>query len=307
MYQQSPHPLPATLDANGCNPVSRFSGNQLTDVSGGAFYNQDRRATIEHDVRSAAKAGLTGFIANWHGTGKATQTTKQVTYSRRLKMLVSVVHQVNKDGIPFELWIGYQASATHLTTGAIAGDLAYLRRVYKGDTAFDHSFTKRIPLIWVGSREYDVSVLGTIASKFRSTFYLIGDESPWSWTVKRGHRLDGNQYYWSSQDPYRNPASFDQIKHLANMVRNAGHNPDGSRKRWFAPVAPGYNSILNGGSTCVPRKDGATMKKLFAGNSRSNPDGWVLISWNEIAEATYVVPLRRYGGRYLKVIHNLVG
>jgi hypothetical protein len=305
-YAKTPLPLPASLDSAGCHPVSRYAGNHLTDVPK-ALFTQDRRATIERDVRNAAAAGIDGFIANWKGNGRATQTTKKVTYSRRLKTLVSVVHEVNRAGIPFKLWLGYQASDTHLRTTQIAGDLAYLRRTYHGDRAFDHSFTKRIPLVWVGSRDYPLATLGTIAKKFRSTFYLIGDESPSSWNAKRGHRLDANQYYWSSQNPYTNPASFDQIKHLANMVRSAGRNPDGSRKRWFAPVAPGYNSVLNGGSTCVPRKDGATLKKLFAGNSRSSPDGWVLISWNEITEATYVQPLRRYGGHYLTVIKGLVG
>jgi hypothetical protein len=32
----------------------------------------------------------------------------------------------------------------------------------------------------------------------------------------------------------------------------------------------------------------------------------VLISWNEVAEGTYVQPLQRYGSRYLKVISDLV-
>src|SRR6478609_11065545 len=63
-----PLPLPATLDANGCNPTSRYPGNRLTDVPT-ALYSQDDPGFIEADVRQAAAAGLTGFAVNWSGTG----------------------------------------------------------------------------------------------------------------------------------------------------------------------------------------------------------------------------------------------
>ena len=304
-YAQSPLPLPATLNSAGCGPTSRYTGNQLTDVPR-ALFTQDRRAVIEHDVRAAAAAGLRGFLVNWQGTGKAGQTTSDLTYNKRLQMLVNVVHDVNNNGIAFKLWISYKASDSILSTSYISGDLTYLKRHYAGDPAFDHSFTNRLPLVWTGSRKYPTSVLSAVAQQFRSSFYLIGDENWDTWTSARGAVLDGDHYYWSSQDPYRNPASFTQLKHLAAIVRQSKPNPDGSRKMWFAPIAPGYDSILAGGSTCVPRKDGTTLHKIFNGNSASHPDGWVLISWNEITEGTYVLPMRRYGKRYLNVISNLV-
>ena len=63
---------------------------------------------------------------------------------------------------------------------------------------------------------------------------------------------------------------------------------------WLAPVAPGYNN-----GTCVPRLNGETLRRLYEGNRASRPNGWTLISWNEITENTHVVPLRRYGGAYV--------
>jgi hypothetical protein len=48
------------------------------------------------------------------------------------------------------------------------------------------------------------------------------------------------------------------------------------------------------------------MRSLFAGNSASHPDGWTLISWNEITEGTYVVPLLRYGKTYLNVLKSII-
>ena len=80
----TPLPLPATLDANGCNPTSLFAGNHLTDVPS-TLYSQDDPGFIEADVRQAAAAGVTGFAVNWAGTGVATQKPTDIVYSRRLQ------------------------------------------------------------------------------------------------------------------------------------------------------------------------------------------------------------------------------
>jgi len=49
------------------------------------------------------------------------------------------------------------------------------------------------------------------------------------------------------------------------------------------------------------------MRKLFDGNAKSNPDGWTFISWNEIAEGSYIVPLTRFGDYYLRQIASVIG
>ena len=122
-----PLPLPATLDAGGCNPTTRYAGNQLTDVPT-ALYSQDDPGFIEADVRQAAAAGLAGFAVNWSGTGNSAQTITDSVYSRRLQAMVDAVHKVNSEGIPFTLWLSYKASAKTLSTAAILGDLGYFAR-----------------------------------------------------------------------------------------------------------------------------------------------------------------------------------
>jgi hypothetical protein len=112
--------------------------------------------------------------------------------------------------------------------------------------------------------------------------------------------FDAITYYWSSQDPYGNPQSFDQIRAMGNKVHTAG-------KRWYAPLAPGYNSqLLNGDGNCVPRKNGETIRRLWNGNLRSRPDGWGFISWNEIAENTHIRPMKKWGHTYLDVLSGLI-
>jgi hypothetical protein len=304
-YGAKPLPLPATLAPSGCPPRSLYPGNQLTDVPA-ALFTQDDAAVIERDVRLAASSGLSGFLVNWKGTGQPGQTTQHSTYSRRLAAMAAAVRRVQADGIPFHLWLSLKASATVMTPAAITNDLDYLQRTFARDPAFDRSHGGRIVLVWNGSRKYSLTTVRNVSARFRSKFFLMGDETAKSWPDGRAASLDGNAYYWSSQDPYRNPASFTQLRTLARMVRSSGSNPDGSAKVWVAPFTPGYSSVLLGGSTCVPRNNGDTMRRLFRGNSPTNPDSWALISWNEVAEGTYVQPLRRYGNRDLAVIKELL-
>jgi hypothetical protein len=297
--------LPATLDANGCNARSTYAGNKLTDVPGPDGYDQTA-ATIERDVRLAASLGLKGFAVNWNGAGSSGQTVDSTPYNKRLQYVVDAVHKVNAEGIPFRLMLDYKASASKLTTATIAGDLSYFTGRYGADPAMDHTYSSRPEMVWAGSWKYTATELGAVAKDFRSRMFLIGDEKPTTWNATRAAQLDGASYYWSSQDPWRNPASFDQLRKLGESVR-ANTNPDGGKKTWLAPFTPGYNAqLLYGSSTCVPRRNGQTMHELFRGNKASQPDGWTFISWNEIAEGSYIVPLTRYGHRYTDELKTVI-
>lgn len=300
----TPLPLPATVDATGCNAKTLYAGNKLTDVPA-KLYSQDDPGVIENDVRTAAKAGLAGFAVNWAGSGAANQTVSSTPYSKRLAVLVAAVHKVNAEGIPFTLWLSYKASATIRPLSSITNDLNYFVRSYGTDPAFEKQGGKRITVIWQGSRKYAVSDLAAISKSFRGTLKILGDETTWSAT--RAPYLDGNAYYWSSQNPYKNPQSFQQLGAQATAVRNSPRNPDGSAKTYVAPLNPGFNNQLSGGTACVPRNGGQTLRDLYAGNlNATHPDAFGLISWNEITEGTYVTPMTRYGSQGLDVIQSIV-
>jgi len=299
----SPLPLPAQLDANGCHPKSLYSGNTLTDVPP-KLYSQDSPGVIEADVREAAAAGLAGFVVNWAGSGTSGQTLTSTPYNGRLQLMVDAVHKVNAAGIPFKLWLSYKASATVLPLSHIDQDLNYILAKYAHDPAFDRAQSPKLTIIWQGSRKYATSALQTISGKYRSAARILGDES--SWSPSRAPYLDGNAYYWSSQNPYTNPQSFTQLAALANTVRASGTNSDGTRKVWVAPLTPGFDTQLAGGSACVPRRNGQTLNALFTGNAATHPDAFGLISWNEITEATYIDPMTRYGSQSLTVLSGLI-
>jgi hypothetical protein len=298
--------LPATLDASGCGAHSAYAGNKLTDVPGPGGYDQSSAATIERDVRLAASTGITGFAVNWNGAGTAGQSVGSTAGNRELQYVFDAVHKINAEGIPFRLMLNYKASARKLSTATINGDMSYFTSRYGADPALDHTYANRAEMIWAGSWKYTSGELSTVSASFRGKLFLIGDEKPSTWNAARAAQLDGASYYWSSQDPWGNPASFGQLRTLADAV-HAGTNPDGRAKTWLAPFTPGYNAqLLYGTSTCVPRRDGQTMHQLFGGNKASNPDGWTFISWNEIAEGSYIVPLTRYGQKYTNELKSVI-
>jgi hypothetical protein len=303
-YGVSPNPLPARLDAGGCSAASLYPGNKLTDVSQGLAYDQTNREVIERDVRQAAAAKLAGFAVNWSGTGTTSQTPTSTSYNQRLQWMFDAVRKVNAEGIPFKLLLEYK-SASRPSTTQIANDLNYFIDRYGSDPALDHSYSSKPEMVWPGSWKYTDAEKASISRAFRSRLYLIGGDKN-AWDANSAANFDGNTWYWPGQDPYRNPQSFAQVRAVADNVRST-RNPDGSNKVWLAPLAPGYNPVLlRGGDTCVPRNDGDTMRRLFQGNLGSQPDGWLLISWNEIAEGSYIVPLTRYGDAYLDVVRSII-
>ena len=292
-YTASPLPLPATTDADGCNPVSKYAGNQLLDVPT-RLISQDEPGAIEDDIRLAKNAGLAGFWLNWNGDGTTTQTRTTVTYTRRLAEAFAASNRVGG----FKNWVSYKAASMPSTT-YIINDLNFLYNEFNGETAWERIDGKPV-VTFTGSRKYSDADVLKISNAVRDRMYLVGDETRSTLTTARMAMFDAITYYWSTQDPYGNPQSFDQIKEMGDKVHAAG-------KRWYAPLNPGYNSILLGSGSCIPRKDGDTLRAVWNGNLASNPDGWGFISWNEIAENSHIKPMQKWGNRYLDVLSSLIG
>jgi hypothetical protein len=293
-YNASPLPFPATTDADGCNPVSGYSGNQLLDVPT-RLVSQDEPGAIEDDIRLAKNAGLTGFWLNWSGDGTISQKRTTVTYTRRLSEAFAASKRVGG----FKNWVSYKA-ASRPSPAVIINDLNFLYKEFKDETAWERIDGKPV-VTFTGSREYSDAEVQMISNAVRDRMYLVGDESRKTLTPARMAMFDAITYYWSTQDPYGNPQSFDQIKEMGDMVHAAG-------KKWYAPLNPGYNSkLLDGSGTCIPRKNGDTLRTVWNGNLASNPDGWGMISWNEIAENTHIKPMQKWGNTYLNVLSLLIG
>jgi hypothetical protein len=289
-YGRSPLPLPASLNAAGCGAHSHYAGNHITDVPR-ELYSQDQPAVIERHVRQARAAHLNGFIANWRGTGNLnTGHPCDALHAAARPPAWTPRNGAPPHGHPFDVWLSYEAAATILPASYIIHDLRWLHAKLGGRSAWGRRGGQPV-VVWTGSHHYPLSTLREVSKAVRGRFFLVGDEGP-TVSSDRLRVFDGLTYYWSSQNPYANPQSFSQLRELAHHVHAAN-------KPWFAPFAPGYQNQLEGG-ICVPRRHGDTLKRLYNGNRKSNPQAMCLISWNEITEGTYIEPLRRYGDGYVK-------
>lgn len=290
----APLPLPARTDVQGCNAVSGYAGNHLLDVGYSQLFNQDDPGVIQWDIQVAKNAGITGFWLNWNGNGSATQNRYSVTYTPRLAEAFAASTRIGG----FKNWVSYKA-ASNETADYIINDLNFLYREFNTQTSWERINGKPV-VTFTGSRKYSDADVLRISQAVRDRIFLVGDESRTTLTTARIAMFDAITYYWSSQDPYNNPQSFAQIKAMGDIVHAAG-------KRWYAPVAPGYNSqLLNGDGNCVPRRGGETIRTIWNGNLASRPDGWGFISWNEIAENTHIRPMRKWGWTYLNVLTGLI-
>ena len=292
-YTASLLPLPAVTDADGCNAVSNYAGNQLLDVPT-TLVNQDDAGAIENDILTAKNAGITGFWLNWTGDGTPAQTHTSVTYTRRLAEAFAASARVGN----FKNWISYKA-ASMPSADAIINDLNFVYDHFNSQTTWERIDGKPV-ITFTGSRKYSDADVLKVSTAVRDRIFLVGDETRATLTPARIAMFDAITYYWSSQDPYGNPASFGQIKEMGDRVHAAG-------KRWYAPLNPGYNaSLLTGELNCIPRRNGETIRLLWNGNSVSSPDGWGFISWNEIAENTHIKPMQKWGASGLNVLSGLI-
>jgi len=292
-YSVSPLPLPAKTDADGCNAVSNYVGNQLLDVPT-ALVSQDDPGAIENDIWTAKSAGITGFWLNWTGNGSTSQTRTTVTYTRRLSEAFAASVRVGG----FRNWVSYKV-ASMPSTDYIINDLNFLYKEFQNESGWERIDGKPV-VTFTGSRKYSDADVLKVSNAVRDRIFLVGDETRSTLTTTRIAMFDAITYYWSSQDPFGNPQSFSQIKEMGDKVHAAG-------KRWYAPLNPGYNSSLLNGGACIPRRNGDTIRSLWNGNASSNPDGWGFISWNEIAENTHIKPMQKWGTSSLNVLSALIG
>ena len=298
-YATVPAPAAGTMDANGCNPRVTYPGATIVDVPSEGLYDQYQAATFDRHIAAAAGAGITGFLVNWQGTGASAQSPSSSGYNRRLELMVRRVDAYNAShATHFRLALGLDAFGNYARpASALVNDLNYFRSRYGTDAAFANRYATKPLVMLMASRRFALSAIQAVSRAERGQMVLLGDETYLTWSRDATY-LDGSSWYWSSQDPWANPQSGQQVASLAQQVHSAG-------KVWFAPFTAGFNTQLAGGS-CVPRSGLRTLDAVWAANAKSGPNGWFGISWNEFVENTYLEPSRRYGRMYLDEIARLI-
>lgn len=250
-------------------------------------YSSDEQRVMRQHIRWAKQAGIDGFIVSW-------KSTPILNY--RLQRLIDAAAAEN-----FKLVMIYQGldfDREPLPVKRIGADLALFDETFGSHDVFD-LFGKPV-MIWSGTWRFARSSIERLAHRFRNDMLLLSSEQSVEEYARLRGVVDGNAYYWSSVDPAEYETYWQRLVDMGRAVHEEGG-------LWIAPVAPGFDARLVGGSSVVPRRDGDTLRLRMDGAMRSSPDAIGVISWNEFSENTHVEPSRSHGYRYLEVLADIDG
>ncbi len=245
-------------------------------------YSSDDRAVMEQHVKWAKEAGLEGFIVSWKST---------YTLDRRLETLMDVAAKEN-----FKLWIIYQGldfDRNPLPLDRISNDLAFFLKRYASHPAFD---MYDLPVvIWSGTWMFSDQEIRDVADVYDDWLYLLATERSVKDYARLADFVDGNAYYWSSVNPDTHPNYEGKLTAMGEAVHARGG-------LWVAPVAPGFDARMIGGSSLVERRGSKTLQRELSTAFASSPDVIGLISWNEFSENTHVEPSENYSTTALDLL-----
>ncbi|MHB9858733.1 glycoside hydrolase family 71/99 protein [Streptomyces sp. YIM S03343] len=254
----------------------------------GRYSSADPRVVRQH-IRWAKSAGIDGFIVSWKDTPRL---------DGRLDLLIRTARAEH-----FKLAMIYQGldfSRRPLPVDRVAADFRAFRDHYAPDPVFLRLGGRPLTL-FSGTWKYTHDQVARITAPVRPAMLVLATEKNPAGCRRLADVTDGDAYYWSSADPYSTGGDAPaKLRAMGRTVHADGHY-------WIAPFAPGFDARLVGGTSTVPRRDGATLRAEYAAAVRSSPDALGLISWNEFSENSQVEPSRTFGTRYLDVLRTLHG
>jgi hypothetical protein len=245
-------------------------------------YSSDNAEVMEQHVLWAKEAGIDGFIVSWKSTFQL---------DSRLETLMDIAAEND-----FNLWIIYQGldfDRNPLPIEQIDSDFGYFLEKYADHPAFE-MYDKPL-VIWSGTWEFSREEIEDVTQNYRDRLYILASERDADEYLRMADLVDGNAYYWSSVDPYRNTNYQNRLDDMSRVVHEYGGF-------WIAPAAPGFDARLIGGTRVIERNDGETLRLELNAALRSSPDAIGLISWNEFSENSHVEPSEEYGYTALDVL-----
>jgi hypothetical protein len=257
------------------------------DIPLAGRYSSDDTAVMRRHVQDAKRAGIDGFIVSWKGTE---------VLNERLAHLVAIAAEEH-----FKLAITYQGlnfDRDPLPPAQIEADLQAFAKRYADNPVFN--IFGRPAVVLTGTPAMDTAVIARIHQELVGRVLLLGSEKGVHGYERIADAVDGNLYYWSSVDPETNTKYGAKLRAFGDAVHQRGGI-------WIAPVAPGFDARLVGGTSVVDRRDGSTLAEEWTVAETSLPDAIGIISWNEFSENTHIEPSEDHGNRYLDVVASLAG
>jgi glycosyl hydrolase family 99 len=252
-------------------------------------YGSDDAAVIAQHIRWAREAGINGFIVSWK---------HEPRLDAPLELLVDEARRQN-----FKLILMYEGldfQRNPVPAPQVGADLQWFLATYGTNPVFD--VWGQPAVIWSGTWKFSSADVAKVRDLLRapSRILLLGSERSASDYAARDGLFDGDAYYWSSADPKQTPGYQQRLDDLAAAVHASGG-------RWIAPVVPGFDARLVGGSSVVSRRSGDTYRASWAGAISSGPSALGIISWNEFSENSHIEPSRSNQYAYLDLTAQLTG
>jgi len=260
-----------------------------TDLPSLGAYDSTDPAVIKQHVAWAKAAGIDAFIVSWKSTPSLNLALAELVSECRAQGLKLVL-----------IYEGLDVNRNPIPAATVETDLLAFEHQYGSDPVFD--LYGKTAVIWSGTWRFSDADVAMIRNNVGAPdkMLLLGSEKGAAAYQARASLFDGDAYYWSSADPLATPGYATRLNQLAAAVHATGG-------LWLAPAAVGFDARLNGGTSMVDRRNGATLTRAWSDAAASNPDGIALISWNEFTENTFVEPSRDTGTRYLQVLSLLTG
>ncbi len=252
-------------------------------------YGSAEPDVIGQHIAWAQAAGIDGFIVSWKHEPRLDEP------------LARLVEEAHRTG--FKLVLLYQGldfERNPLNPKRVAADLQWFEDTYGNDPAFDLFGTPTV--VWSGTWKFTDEQIAQVRSDIGApgALHLLGSERSADAYAPRAALFDGDAYYWSSGDPLTTPRYDQRLEDLAAAI-------DDDHGTWIAPVAPGFDARLVGGSSMVQRRDGATYRAAWCSALRTDPGAVGIISWNEFSENSHIDPSQAFGTTYLEITAELAG
>ena len=255
----------------------------------GTYSSADPKVIAQH-ITWAREAGIDGFIVSWkHEARLDVPLQRLIAEAQRQQFKLILLYQ----GLDFD--------REPIDPKRVLDDLSWFSRTYGTNPVFD--VFGRPAVIWSGTWKFTPDEIGMVRAGLGApdSLLLLGSERSAADYEARRDLFDGDAYYWSSADPTRTPGYQKRLDDLGAVVGA----DDGAK--WIAPVTPGFDARLIGGTSIVDRRAGETYRAAWAAAARSHPSAMGIISWNEFSENSHIEPSAANGPLYLDLTRQLAG
>jgi hypothetical protein len=249
-------------------------------------YSSADPVIMRQHIEMAKSVGIDGFLVSWKNTPEL---------NARLETLTRVARKEN-----FHLGIVYQGldfARQPLPNAQVRLDLQLFADDYADDPVY--KIFRQPVVIWTGSYLQSPSDIARVVAPVADKLLVLGSAKTVEEYRASADILDGNAYYWSSVDPTMQGYQQKLID-MGEAVHRAGD-------LWIAPLSPGFDARLVGGTREIPRDGGQTLRTEYNAAIVSEPDALGVISWNEFSENSHIEPSERFGDQSLRTLGDILG